>query len=95
MNTAMTRRTLWLTVAILVGLAGRVIAQTRPAVVTATVGRAVTTLTGPWKFHVGDAARWADPDFDDSSSGDSSKQYTSSSSSSPFSSSQPSREHGF
>ena len=32
-----------------------------------TVGRAVVRLTGPWKFHVGDDMRWADPAFDDSS----------------------------
>jgi hypothetical protein len=27
---------------------------------------AAVTLTGPWRFHVGDDPRWADPGFDDS-----------------------------
>ena len=31
------------------------------------LGQAVVALYGPWKFHTGDDARWADPDFDDSS----------------------------
>jgi hypothetical protein len=26
----------------------------------------IVALTGPWKFHIGDDPRWADPDFDDS-----------------------------
>ncbi len=33
---------------------------------TIRIGQAVVALTGPWKFHVGDDPRWADPDFDDS-----------------------------
>ncbi len=33
---------------------------------TIRIGQAVVALTGPWKFHVGDNPRWADPDFDDS-----------------------------
>ena len=33
---------------------------------TITIGRSVVALNGPWRFHVGDDARWADPDFDDS-----------------------------
>jgi hypothetical protein len=32
-----------------------------------TLGKAVVALNGPWKFHTGDDALWAAPDFDDSS----------------------------
>ncbi len=32
-----------------------------------TLGDAVVSLNGPWKFHTGDDPRWAQPDFDDSS----------------------------
>ncbi len=41
---------------------------TRPAVadpMAITIGRSVVVLNGPWKFHVGDDPRWAEPDFDD------------------------------
>jgi len=31
-----------------------------------TLGQSVVKLYGPWKFHTGDDAAWADPDFDDS-----------------------------
>ena len=31
-----------------------------------TLGQSIVPLTGPWKFHVGDDPRWADPHFDDS-----------------------------
>jgi hypothetical protein len=31
-----------------------------------TLGQSVVNLNGPWKFHIGDAANWADPNFDDS-----------------------------
>lgn len=30
------------------------------------LGQAVVSLDGPWKFHAGDDARWAEPAFDDS-----------------------------
>jgi hypothetical protein len=30
------------------------------------IGESVITLNGPWRFHTGDDARWADPTFDDS-----------------------------
>lgn len=30
------------------------------------LGQAVVSLEGPWKFHTGDDARWAEPAFDDS-----------------------------
>jgi hypothetical protein len=30
-----------------------------------TLGHSVVPLTGPWKFHVGDDAKWAEPNFDD------------------------------
>src|SRR5579862_9570576 len=29
------------------------------------IGHSVVTLTGPWRFHTGDNAAWADPRFDD------------------------------
>jgi hypothetical protein len=31
-----------------------------------TLGQSIVPLTGPWKFHIGDNAKWADPNFDDS-----------------------------
>ncbi|MFZ0518216.1 MAG: PP2C family protein-serine/threonine phosphatase [Acidobacteriaceae bacterium] len=30
-----------------------------------TLGHSVVPLTGPWRFHIGDDAKWADPNFDD------------------------------
>jgi hypothetical protein len=30
------------------------------------LGQSVIALDGPWKFHIGDDAHWADPNFDDS-----------------------------
>ena len=30
------------------------------------LGNSAVALNGPWKFHTGDEARWAEPDFDDS-----------------------------
>ena len=41
-------------------------AHSGDAVVPVTLGQSVVTLYGPWKFHVGDDPRWADPSFDDS-----------------------------
>jgi len=43
-------------------------ASTSNAVTTTkvTLGNSVVALAGPWKFHIGDDARWADPNFDDS-----------------------------
>ena len=34
--------------------------------VPVALGHSVVGLTGPWKFHIGDNPRWADPNFDDS-----------------------------
>jgi serine phosphatase RsbU (regulator of sigma subunit) len=31
-----------------------------------TLGQSVIALTGPWKFHIGDDPRWADPNYNDS-----------------------------
>ena len=31
-----------------------------------TLGQSVVALNGPWKFHIGDNPKWADPNFDDS-----------------------------
>ena len=43
--------------------------QVAPAdpVVHVKLGESAIELAGPWKFHVGDDAAWARPDFDDSS----------------------------
>src|SRR5215469_885406 len=35
-------------------------------VVPVTLGQSPVARTGPWKFHVGDDPRWADPGFGDS-----------------------------
>jgi hypothetical protein len=40
------------------------VAATPP--VPITLGRSILDLNGPWKFHTGDDATWADPNFDDS-----------------------------
>jgi hypothetical protein len=42
-------------------------AATSNAITTTQValGNSVVALTGPWKFHIGDDARWTDPNFDD------------------------------
>lgn len=32
----------------------------------AAIGHCLVALNGPWRFHTGDDARWADPGFDDS-----------------------------
>ena len=55
--------------ALLLGLiASRVAAANEASSVSRfTLGTAVVALNGPWKFHTGDDALWADPDFDDSS----------------------------
>jgi hypothetical protein len=37
------------------------------SVVPIQIGASVITLNGPWRFHTGDDARWADTAFDDSS----------------------------
>src|SRR5690242_8683521 len=36
-----------------------------PAHPTVVLGSSTIALTGPWRFHTGDDARWAMPDFDD------------------------------
>ena len=42
-------------------------AQDAPSnVVPVALGQSVIALKGPWKFHVGDDPRWADPSYDDS-----------------------------
>src|SRR5260370_14798741 len=42
----------------------RSVAATVP--VQVTLGQSLVNLNGPWKFHIGDDATWADPNFDDS-----------------------------
>ncbi len=41
-------------------------AATTGAAVPITLGQSLVRLYGPWRFHVGDDPRWADPGFDDS-----------------------------
>ncbi len=42
-------------------------AQSAPTnTVPVTLGQSVVALYGPWKFHIGDNPKWADPNFDDS-----------------------------
>ncbi len=45
--------------------APRAVASAANAVPVA-LGHSVIALTGPWKFHIGDNPKWADPNFDDS-----------------------------
>jgi hypothetical protein len=46
---------------------GSRLASAEPAeVAKITLGHSVVPLNGPWRFQVGDDARWASPDFDDS-----------------------------
>ena len=43
--------------------------STSPAIIAAAqiaLGQSIVALNGPWKFHLGDNPRWADPNFDDS-----------------------------
>jgi hypothetical protein len=40
-------------------------AAAAPTVAAFTLGHSVVPLNRPWKFHVGDDARWADPNFAD------------------------------
>ncbi|HUZ04370.1 MAG TPA: hypothetical protein VMU62_03350, partial [Acidobacteriaceae bacterium] len=52
-------------------LAPRATAQSTPASTAVpatqiTLGQSIVALNGPWKFHVGDDPKWADPNFDDS-----------------------------
>jgi hypothetical protein len=39
--------------------------QAAPEQARIVLGRSLVNLTGPWKFHTGDDARWADPNFQD------------------------------
>ena len=41
----------------------------QPGEMKGTIGRSVLILTGPWRFHPGDDAAWAQPDLDDSAWG--------------------------
>lgn len=42
-------------------------AASQPGVMKGAIGDAVLVLSGPWRFHPGDDAAWARPEFDDSS----------------------------
>ncbi|KAA6462990.1 serine/threonine-protein phosphatase [Acidobacteria bacterium AB60] len=41
----------------------------QPGVMRGSIGDAVLVLSGPWRFHPGDDAAWARPEFDDTSWG--------------------------
>src|SRR6202035_3461947 len=41
-------------------------ASATPGVMKGAIGDAVLVLSGPWRFHPGDDAAWARPNFDDS-----------------------------
>jgi len=51
---------------LLVAAFNSVLSSAATAQVPITLGQSVVDLHGPWKFHTGDAAIWADPSFDDS-----------------------------
>ncbi|MGA9852804.1 MAG: glycoside hydrolase [Gammaproteobacteria bacterium] len=56
---------LWLAlILLLAAFMGPAAAQIQAIAVN--LGQAMVTLNGPWLFHVGDNARWADSEFDDS-----------------------------
>src|SRR5579872_1283872 len=58
---------LFASTALLSSLACRTVrAADATAVTPISLGNAAVALDGPWKFHVGDNARWSAPDFDDS-----------------------------
>lgn len=54
----------WFLLLVLCIRAGTVLGASQPLPVV--LGHPVVALDGPWKFHVGDDPRWADPGFDDS-----------------------------
>ena len=51
------------------GLSGSAFCAAQETPFHARIGNSVVMLTGPWKFHPGDDAAWAQRDFDDSSWG--------------------------
>jgi len=51
---------------LLVAAFNSVLSSAATAQVPITLGQSVVDLHGPWKFHTGDAAIWADASFDDS-----------------------------
>ena len=55
----------WVVVALIGLRAASAAALDTAAATEVTLGSSVVPLTGPWKFHIGDDARWADPNFDD------------------------------
>lgn len=55
-----------LLVAVLCAIFGNSLCVAQDAPFHARIGDSVVMLTGPWKFHPGDDAAWAQPDFDDS-----------------------------
>ena len=58
------RNLVFATAAVVLIPSGQSFASTAP--VPITLGQSVVRLNGPWKFHIGDDASWADPGFDDS-----------------------------
>jgi hypothetical protein len=48
-----------------IGLRAAIASTTGAAATQVSLGPSVVALTGPWKFHIGDDAQWAGPNFDD------------------------------
>jgi hypothetical protein len=48
-----------------IGLRAASASTTGAAATQVSLGPSVVALTGPWKFHIGDDAQWAGPNFDD------------------------------
>ena len=59
-------KALALSLAVLLLLPRTDVAAAQGRAVAVDLNEAVATLTGPWRFRVGDDPRWADPGFDDS-----------------------------
>jgi hypothetical protein len=48
-----------------IGLRAASASTTGAAATQVSLGPSVVALTGPWKFHIGDDAKWSDPNIDD------------------------------
>jgi hypothetical protein len=48
-----------------IGLRAAIASTTGAAATQVSLGPSVVALTGPWKFHIGDDAKWSDPNIDD------------------------------
>ncbi len=61
-----TSAVLWLFLFASIGLQAESTPPATTAAAQITLGQSIVALNGPWKFHIGDDPRWADPNFDDS-----------------------------